>query len=428
MAISKILYMRDTGSGFHGRHLKTALDYIMNPEKTQEGRLVGAVNCQPDNAFEQMKATKRKFGKIDKRQGYHLILSFKEDETNPDMVFEITRRFVEEYLGKSFEAVFCVHDNTDHVHSHIVFNSVSFLDGKKYRYEKGDWAKDIQPITNRLCEELEKTKAAQVGAEDAPAYVKEMMEQMAASIEKIQYQEQRYDELNQKLTIFESTKRDEEVRDNLLQKYNDAESLLNSQQNKLNQADSTIARLREQNTDKEKEMKRMQTRIDTLEDKLLARADMPERETPVVSKNAIAESESEDAAVNEEKHVTGNSTVPIPDMFTGNTAIPVYYQMPVVDAQGRIVQRVPVERNLRKSETGVAALIGKLGFKKKSRQDIVKLVAAGNLVPAQLIQIKSGIERGLTEGQLVELINNNVSAEKMKEIIEIAVLENSMDY
>lgn len=291
-----------------------------------------------------------------------------------------------------------------------------------------DEKKNVAEMKELYQSVLEKTKAAQVGAEDAPAYVKEMMEQMAASIEKIQYQEQRYDELNQKLTIFESTKRDEEVRDNLLQKYNDAESLLNSQQNKLNQADSTIARLREQNTDKEKEMKRMQTRIDTLEDKLLARADMPERETPVVSKNATAESESEDAAVNEEKQVTGNSTVPIPDMFTGNTALPVYYQMPVVDAQGRIVQRVPVERNLRKSETGVAALIGKLGFKKKSRQDIVKLVAAGNLVPAQLIQIKSGIERGLTEGQLVELINNNVSAEKMKEIIEIAVLENSMDY
>lgn len=172
----------------------------------------------------------------------------------------------------------------------------------------------------------------------------------------------------------------------------------------------------------------MQTRIDTLEDKLLARADMPKRETPVVSKNATAESEPEDAAVNEEKQKTENSTVSIPDMFTGSTAIPVYYQMPVVDANGRIVQRVPVERNMRKSEIGVAALIGKLGFKKKSRQDIVKLVAAGNLVPAQLIQIKSGIERGLTEGQLVELINNNVSAEKMKEIIEIAVLENSMDY
>ena len=154
MAISKILYMKDCGSGFHGRHLKTALEYVMNPEKTRDGRLIGGINCQPDNAFEQMKATKRKFGKIDKRQGYHIILSFKEGEIDSDKAYEITRRFVEEYLGKEYEAVFCVHDNTDHIHSHTVFNSVSFVDGKKYRYEKGDWAKEIQPITNRLCEEF----------------------------------------------------------------------------------------------------------------------------------------------------------------------------------------------------------------------------------------------------------------------------------
>lgn len=62
----------------------------------------------------------------------------------------------------------------------------------------------------------------------------------------------------------------------------------------------------------------------------------------------------------------------------------------------------------------------------RSRADIVRLVATGDLVPAQLVQIKSAIEKGLTESQLVELINNNISAEKMKEIIEIAVLENSM--
>ncbi len=149
----KILNMKDCGGHFHGKHLKRSLDYVMNPEKTQDGRLVGAINCQVDSAFEQMKATKRKFGKVDKRQGYHIILSFKEDEVNPDTAFEITRRFVEEYLGKSYEAVYVVHDNTAHVHSHIVFNSVSFVDGKKYRYEKGDWAKYIQPITNKLCQE-----------------------------------------------------------------------------------------------------------------------------------------------------------------------------------------------------------------------------------------------------------------------------------
>ena len=153
MAISKILHMKDSGNSFHARHLKRALDYVMNPEKTQRGRLVGAVNCQADMAFEQMIDTKKQFGKTDKRQGYHIILSFKEDEVEPDRAFEITQKFVAEYLGDAYEAVFVVHDNTDHVHSHIVFNSVSFVDGKKYRYEKGDWAKYIQPITNKLCQE-----------------------------------------------------------------------------------------------------------------------------------------------------------------------------------------------------------------------------------------------------------------------------------
>ena len=153
MAISKILHMKDSGNSFHARHLKRALDYVMNPEKTQRGRLVGAINCQTDMAFEQMMDTKKQFGKTDKRQGYHIILSFKEDEVEPDRAFEITQKFVAEYLGDAYEAVFVVHDNTDHVHSHIVFNSVSFVDGKKYRYEKGDWAKYIQPITNKLCQE-----------------------------------------------------------------------------------------------------------------------------------------------------------------------------------------------------------------------------------------------------------------------------------
>lgn len=136
MAISKILHMKDSGNSFHARHLKRALDYVMNPEKTQGGRLVGAINCQADMAFEQMMDTKKQFGKTDKRQGYHIILSFKEDEVEPDRAFEITQKFVAEYLGDAYEAVFVVHDNTDHVHSHIVFNSVSFVDGKKYRYER----------------------------------------------------------------------------------------------------------------------------------------------------------------------------------------------------------------------------------------------------------------------------------------------------
>lgn len=153
MAISKITCMKDCGKSYHGKHLRAALAYITVPEKTQQGRLVAGINCVPEFAFEQMKETKRKYGKLDKRQGYHLVLSFKENEVTPDTAMELTSRFVKEYLGSEYEAVYAVHDNTRHIHAHIVFNSVSFLTGKKYRYEKGDWAREIQPITNRLCQE-----------------------------------------------------------------------------------------------------------------------------------------------------------------------------------------------------------------------------------------------------------------------------------
>lgn len=73
MAISKILHMKDSGNSFHARHLKRVLDYVMNPEKTQGGRLVGAINCQADMAFEQMMDTKKQFGKQTSDRG---IISF----------------------------------------------------------------------------------------------------------------------------------------------------------------------------------------------------------------------------------------------------------------------------------------------------------------------------------------------------------------
>lgn len=153
MAITKILTINDSGVKFSGKHLEQAVSYILDREKTQEGRLVTGINCQPGKAYEQMAATKWKYGKTDKRQGYHLIISFEAGEVSPDTAFEITRKFVEEYLGQEYEAVLAVHDNTAHVHGHVIFNSVNYQNGRKYRYEKGDWAKKIQPITNRLCEE-----------------------------------------------------------------------------------------------------------------------------------------------------------------------------------------------------------------------------------------------------------------------------------
>lgn len=152
MAITKILYMKEGKYGDPGRHLKHAIKYILEPEKTGEQLYIGSVNCQIPFAYEQMKATKVQFGKTGKRQGYHIIISFEEGEIDAPTAYEVVGKFVEEYLKNEYEAVYAVHDNTDHIHGHIVFNSVSYLTGKKFRYEKGDWAKYMQPITNRLCE------------------------------------------------------------------------------------------------------------------------------------------------------------------------------------------------------------------------------------------------------------------------------------
>lgn len=252
-----------------------------------------------------------------------------------------------------------------------------------------------------------------------PEYVQELVKKMEEIVSKICFQEKRYDALNEKLTIFESTKSDEQIRENLVKENADKEQLLNDQQDKLNQANSAISRLREQLEFKDKEMNRMSNRIETLEDKLLHATN-----TNVVTSSEPKKKEERNVQSEVKKEGAAMTQQTI---VTEPMGIPIFYQIPVVDMQGRVIQKVQIDRSESKSN-GVIGLLSKLCFKKKSRADIVKLVASGDLAPAQLIQIKSGIEKGLTEGQLVELINNNVAAEKMKEIIEIAVLENSMAY
>lgn len=155
MAISKILHMKQAKSGYMAKHLSNALKYVMDPEKTQDGRYVGSVNCDPDTALQQMIDTKRHHGKLDKRQGYHIIISFEEEDVPYDTALEIVARFAKEYLKGEYEAVYSVHDDTAHPHMHLVFNSVRCTNGYKYNYKKGDWERYIQPLVNRLCEEFQ---------------------------------------------------------------------------------------------------------------------------------------------------------------------------------------------------------------------------------------------------------------------------------
>lgn len=298
-------------------------------------------------------------------------------------------------------------------------------------YEKGVPVQTIKevmdkgekPITmRRLYEEvLEQLNKVKKQIPEESEYVKALISQMDEVVAKINHQNERYDALNKKLSEIETSKDDEEVRERLVKENQDKDALINSQQNELNKASSTIARLRDDIEKKDKEMKRMGDRIESLEDKIISVATENKKEAE--SKAEPQESQSVQQA--DKKMV---DTVAVPqNMQAVANGIPVYYQIPVVDGTGNVVQRLPIERSVRKSSnSGVVSLFARLSFKKKSRADIVKLVASGDLVPAQLVQIKSAIEKGLTESQLVELINNNISAEKMKEIIEIAVLENSM--
>jgi DNA repair exonuclease SbcCD ATPase subunit len=270
-------------------------------------------------------------------------------------------------------------------------------------------------------------------AEVETDYLKELITLLNGVSEKITYQECRYDELNKKLKLFETSKEDEAVRKNLIDEMDDKDGMLEKQQEEINKATGAIARLRKDKEDYEEEMKKMRDQIDDLQRKVKNQElDLQESNDKLEKRYMTDKADNKLIRESEQPIDTdADITATLSEQMKGDSqpityGIPVYFQIPVVDGRGHIIQKVQLERTQRKTN-GVVGLLSKICFK-KSRSDIVKLVASGDLVPAQLVQIKSGIEKGLTEGQLVELINNNLSAEKMKEIIEIAVLENSMAY
>lgn len=153
MAITKVMHMKASKNRQIDVHLKQAITYILKPEKLGEANLVGGINCLPEKAYEMMKATKKMFQKTGGRQGYHLVISLKPGEGTPEQIYDIAMRFAEELLHNEYEAVVAVHTDREHLHAHIVLNSVNMVNGYKFQYHNGDWKAIIQPITNRLCEE-----------------------------------------------------------------------------------------------------------------------------------------------------------------------------------------------------------------------------------------------------------------------------------
>ena len=155
MAITKILNIMGSEGRNPASHLKNALEYIQNPDKTEECVLVGSINCLPDTAFEQMEETKNIFHKTGKRQGYHVIISFSpEEKVTSEQAMYVLEHFAKDVLGDDYEAVYAVHTDREYMHGHLIWNSVSMTTGKKYNSPKNNWKNHLQPITNKYCDEL----------------------------------------------------------------------------------------------------------------------------------------------------------------------------------------------------------------------------------------------------------------------------------
>ena len=153
MAITKMMHMKASSKARIDIHLEHSINYILQPKKLGEANLAGGINCLPEIAYRQMKATKRMFGKTGGRQGYHFVISLKPGEGTPEIMYDIAMRFAEEAFAGEYEAVVAVHTDREHLHAHIVINSVNMVNGYKFQCRDGDWKYKFQPITNKLCEE-----------------------------------------------------------------------------------------------------------------------------------------------------------------------------------------------------------------------------------------------------------------------------------
>lgn len=153
MAITKMMHMKASSKARIDIHLEHSINYILQPKKLGEANLAGGINCLPEMAYRQMKATKRMFGKTGGRQGYHFVISLKPGEGTPEIMYDIAMRFAEEAFAGEYEAVVAVHTDREHLHAHIIINSVNMVTGYKFQCRDGDWKYKFQPITNKLCKE-----------------------------------------------------------------------------------------------------------------------------------------------------------------------------------------------------------------------------------------------------------------------------------
>ena len=131
--------------------LEAAIDYAMNRTKTEQAVFEDTIGCINENAYADMVATKKRFHKMGGVQGYHLVQSFAEGEVTPELAHLIGQELADRLLKGQFEVVITTHLNTRHYHNHIVWNSVSMVDGHKYHSNAKSYYTEIRKISDDLC-------------------------------------------------------------------------------------------------------------------------------------------------------------------------------------------------------------------------------------------------------------------------------------
>ena len=131
--------------------LQDALDYAANRDKTEQSCFESSYACTLETAFADMRQTKEQWNKPGGVQGYHLVQSFAADEVTPELAHRIAKELADRVLGGRYEYVIGTHLNTGHIHSHIVWNSVSRIDGKKYHSNGKSYVTEIRAVSDELC-------------------------------------------------------------------------------------------------------------------------------------------------------------------------------------------------------------------------------------------------------------------------------------
>ena len=131
--------------------LQDALDYAANRDKTEQSCFESSYACTLETAFTDMRQTKERWHKSGGVQGYHLVQSFAAGEVTPELAHQIAKELADRVLGGRYEYVIGTHLNTGHIHSHIVWNSVSCVDGKKYRSNYKSYVMEIRAVSDELC-------------------------------------------------------------------------------------------------------------------------------------------------------------------------------------------------------------------------------------------------------------------------------------